>query len=67
MVITKEMEEEEKQLMEEGEREEQEMMIKVCRSLIKLISPSAYPSGALLNVRVLTKLGFVFFHKIVRN
>lgn len=30
VVITKEMEEEEKQLMEEGERNEQEMMIKVC-------------------------------------
>lgn len=30
MVITKEMEEEEKQLMEEGERKEKQMMEKVC-------------------------------------
>ena len=30
VVITKEMEEEEKQLMEEGERKEKEMMEKVC-------------------------------------
>lgn len=42
VVITKEMEEEEKQLMEEGERKEQEMMIKVSPSLI---SPLACPSG----------------------
>lgn len=30
VVITKEMEDEEKQLMEEGERKEKEMMEKVC-------------------------------------
>lgn len=34
VVITKEMEEEEKQLMEEGERKEKEMMEKVCCFLI---------------------------------
>lgn len=31
VVITKEMEEEEKKLMEQGERKEKEMMKKVCR------------------------------------
>lgn len=37
VLITKEMEEEEKQLMEDGERKEKEMMIKVC--------PCLNPSG----------------------
>lgn len=37
MVITKEMEEEEKQLMKEGESKEQEMMEKVSCSIIPFI------------------------------
>lgn len=47
MIITKEMEEEEKQLMEEGERKEQEMMTKVWWSLITVIAPWACPSAVI--------------------
>lgn len=37
VVITKEMEEEEKQLMAKGEKKEKEMMDKVCYSVIPLL------------------------------
>lgn len=42
VVITKEMEEEEKQLMEEGERKEREMMEKVSFFLKKIMSRPGY-------------------------
>lgn len=62
VVITKEMEEEEKQLMEEGERKEQEMLTKVWQSLINVIAPLACSSGVLFLLPVTYKLLAMIIH-----
>lgn len=56
VVITKEMEEEEKQLMKERERKEQEIMAKVWQSLIWLFVPLACPCGVLFLLPVIYTL-----------